>query len=116
MVLRGLEVEVQLAAGGTAGGAQGALARRAAAADAALEECENVGAAAYSALSVDARGGEAARFVVSVYGLGRGGRGAGSRSRCSWPQGGRLAGARSAHAAGGGGRRCARGARVRRRG
>ena len=95
--------------------ARGTFARRAAIADAALEERESVGAATYGALGVDARGGEAARFVDSLCGLGRGGRGAGSRSRCSQPQEGRLADARSACAACGGSRRRAQRARVRRR-
>ena len=72
MMLRGLESEV--ASRRFEGGwrAQGALARRAAAAGAAREERESIGAAEDSALGIDARGGEAARRVDSACGLGRG--------------------------------------------
>ena len=73
MMLRRLECEVQLAAGGGSR-ARGALARRAAAADAAREERGGVGAPEDSALDVDACGGEAARFAVSLLGSERGGR------------------------------------------
>ena len=55
--------------------------RRAAVADAAFRTRESVGAAEGSALDSDVRGGEAARFIDSLYGLGRGRCGAGSSSR-----------------------------------
>jgi hypothetical protein len=61
--------------------ARGALARRAAAADAALGKRESGGAADGSALDCDVRGGEAARFVDSVCRLVRRWCGAGSSSR-----------------------------------
>jgi hypothetical protein len=59
---------------------RGALARRAAAADAAFGKRESVGAVDGSALDCDVRGGEAACFVDSVCGLVRGWCGAGSSS------------------------------------
>ena len=51
--------------------ARGAVVRRAAVADAALEESEIVGAGRGGALGVDVPGGAAARLGDSVYGLGR---------------------------------------------
>ena len=51
--------------------ARGAVVRRAAVADAALEESEIVGAGRGGALGVDVPGGAAARIGDSVYGLGR---------------------------------------------
>ena len=51
--------------------AQGAVVRRAAVADAALEESEIVGAGRGGALGVDVPGGATARLGDLVYGLGR---------------------------------------------
>ena len=51
--------------------ARGAVVRRAAVADAALEESEIVGACRGGAHGVDVPGGAAAKLGDSVYGLGR---------------------------------------------
>ena len=94
--------------------ARGALARRAAVADAARGARGSIGAAEDSALDVGTCGGEAARFAGPLVGSGRGGRhGARGRKRPPWR---RHAVAGSARSTCGGVRRRARRWRGRQRG
>ena len=83
-MMRGLECEVRPATW-SGSWARGALARRAAVADAARGARGSIGAAEDSALDVGTCGGEAARFAGPLVGSGRGGRhGARGRKRPPW--------------------------------